>query len=170
MVAGCCLAHDRSQSGVCVCVSLTQINCDLYWSREAMKAICLCNYLSEGSLLLLEENTAYHHLIYKAQVLKCARVRSQTLCMTKGEMRVEAYYTQGIINSLFNERCRWVSCTWQVRKVRRCFCVLKLPDCSFVKSLHVGVRRGGGMCGAGACATVIVLSLNSCCHSYCDSA
>lgn len=54
-----------------VCVSLTQINCDLYWSREAMKAICLCNYLSEGSLLLLGENTAYHHLIYKAQVLKC---------------------------------------------------------------------------------------------------
>lgn len=38
-----------------VCVSLTQINCDLYWSREAMKAICLCNYLSEGSLLLLEK-------------------------------------------------------------------------------------------------------------------
>lgn len=36
-----------------VCVSLTQINCDLSWSREAMEAICLCNYLSEGSLLLL---------------------------------------------------------------------------------------------------------------------
>ena len=46
-------------------------------------------------------------------------------------------------------------------------CVKVVPDCSLVKSLHVGVRRGGGMCGAGACATVIVLSLNSCCHSYC---
>lgn len=57
---GCCrlawLAVDRSQSGGSVCVSLTQINCDLYWSREAMKAICLCNYLSEGRLLLLGED------------------------------------------------------------------------------------------------------------------
>lgn len=51
--------------------------------------------------------------------------------------------------------------------ITKCFCVLKLPDCSLVKSLHVGVHRGGGTCGAGACATVIVLSLNSCCHSYC---
>lgn len=38
---------------------------------------------------------------------------------------------------------------------------------ALVNSLHVGVCRGGGTCGAGACATVIVLSLNSCCHSYC---
>ena len=36
-----------------------------------MEAICLGNYLSEGSLLLLGQNTANHHLIYKAQVLKC---------------------------------------------------------------------------------------------------
>lgn len=49
-----------------------------------------------------------------------------------------------------------------VWRIRTCFCVLKLPDCSLVKLLHVG-----GMCGAGACASVIVLSLNSCCHSYC---
>lgn len=129
-----------------------------------MKAICFCNYLSEGSLLLLGEHTAYHHLIYKAQVLKCARVHWRTLCITKGETRVEAHYIHGIINSLFNMRCRWVWCTWRVRRVRcitKCFCALKLPDCSFVNSLRVGVSTGGGMCGAGACATVIVLSLNS---------
>lgn len=44
------VAADRSPSGVFVCVLLTQINCNLYWSREAMKEIGLCNYLSEGSL------------------------------------------------------------------------------------------------------------------------
>lgn len=91
--------------------------------------------------------------------------------MTKGEMRAEAYYIHGIINSLFNKQCRWVSCMWQVRRVRwvtKCFFVLKLSDYSFAKSLRVSVCRVGGMCGTGACAAVIVLSLNSCCHSYCD--
>lgn len=136
-----------------------------------MKAICLCNYLSEGSLLLLGENTAYHHLIYKAQVLK-VRVCARECAADEGETCMESHYIHGIINSPFNSRCRWVSCTWRVRRVRRitkCFCVWKLPDCSFVKSLHVGVLGGGrNVCGgAGACATVIVLSLNSCCHSYC---
>lgn len=53
------------------------------------------------------------------------------------------------------------------RSITKCFCVLKLPDCSLVKAVRVGVCGGGGMCGAGACATVIVLSLNSCCHRYC---
>lgn len=97
-----------------MCVSLTQINCDLYWSREAMKAICLCNYLSEGRLLLLGEDgvkgggwggvhTAYHHLIYKAQVLSVPRVH-ENIVYNEGETCIEAHYIHGIINSLFNKR------------------------------------------------------------------
>lgn len=48
---------DRSQSGVCVCSTLPDKLWPLldYWGGEKKKAICLCNYLSEGSLLLLRK-------------------------------------------------------------------------------------------------------------------
>lgn len=67
---GWLLIHPNQGS---VCVSLTQINCDLSWSGEAMKAICLCNYLSEGSLLLPGET---QHIIIQSAKRRwevCAR-------------------------------------------------------------------------------------------------
>lgn len=100
----------------------------------------------------------------------CMCAPLQTLCMTKGEMHVETHYIDGIINSLRNKGCRvgFMHMAGEEGAGCKCFCVLKLPDCSFVKLFHVGVCKGGGTCFAGACAIVIVLSFNSRCHSYCD--
>lgn len=54
--------------------------------------------------------------------------------MTKGEMHIETHYIDGIINSLRNKGCGvgFMHMAGEEGAGCKCFCVLKLPDCSFV--------------------------------------